>query len=204
MSTQCAEIRAEPMSSTPSHLVTSLLAQASQGDGAAMNQLLPLVYGELHVLAESALRSERRNHTLQATALINEAFLRLVKQDDVQWQNRAHFVGVAATAMRRILVDYARARDAQKRGSGREREPLNEIEVPGEQDTKTDLPALDSALSRLATMDPRQARVVELRFFGGLSVEDAAALLEISTATVKREWASAKAWLKREIASAEA
>jgi len=191
------------MSTPPSHLVTALLAKVSHGDPAAMDQLLPLVYGELHGLAERALRGERRNHTLQATALINEAFLRLVKQEDVQWQNRAHFVGVAATAMRRILVDYARARDAQKRGAGKDRVPLNVIEVPGEQDTKTDLPALDDALERLMKMDARQARIVELRFFGGLSVEETAALLEISTATVKREWASAKAWLKREIAEAD-
>lgn len=190
------------MSTTPSHLVTALLDKVNRGDPVAMDELLNLVYSELHELAERAFRVERRNHTLQPTALIHEAFFRLVKQDDVQWQNRAHFIGVAATAMRRILVDHARARDAQKRGGGEERLQLETIEVPDEADTKTDLSALDVALTRLAGMDARQARIVELRFFGGLSVEETAEILEVSPATVKREWASAKAWLRREIDSA--
>src|ERR1043166_1057962 len=124
------------MSTTPSHLVTALLDKVNRGDQVAMDELLGLVYSDLHELAERAFRVERRNHTLQPTALIHEAFLRLVKQDDVQWQNRAHFIGVAATAMRRILVDHARARDAQKRGGGEDRLPLETIEVPNESDTK--------------------------------------------------------------------
>ena len=185
----------------PSHLVTALLDKVNRGDRAALEDLLPLVYRELHELAERVFRAERPSHTLQPTALIHEAFLKLVSQENVQWQNRAHFIGVAATAMRRILVDHARARDAQKRGGGERRVGLEEIDVPDEAGTKTDLSALDDALTRLTLMDARQARIVELRFFGGLSVEDTAALLEVSTATVKREWSSAKAWLKREIDS---
>ncbi len=164
-----------------------------------MEQFLPLVHHELHVLAERALAGERRNHTLQATALIHEAYLKLIGQHDVQWKNRAHFIGVAATAMRRILVDYARARDAQKRGGGQARAALTDIEQPVDANDNTDLAALDDALTRLARLDPAQARIVELRFFGGLTVEETAALLDVSPATVKREWASAKAWLKREL-----
>lgn len=190
------------MSTSSSHLVTALLGKVNRGDRAAMDDLLPLIYRELHELAERAFRGERPSHTLQPTALIHEAFLRLVNQKDVEWQSRSHFVGVAATAMRRILVDHARAHDAQKRGGGSEgRLSLEEIDVRDEPDTKTDLSALDEALTRLAELDARQARIVELRFFGGLSVEETAALLDISTATVKREWASAKAWLRYEIDS---
>ncbi|MEK6642429.1 MAG: sigma-70 family RNA polymerase sigma factor [Planctomycetota bacterium] len=187
------------MSTTSSNEVTALLERVRSGNRDAVDQLLPLVYRELHELAERVLCNERRHHTLQPTALIHEAFLRLVKQDDVQWQGRSHFIAVASTAMRRILVDYARARVAQKRGAGYGRVALETVEVVQDESPDTDIPALDDALTRLAALDPRQARIVELRFFGGLGVEETAALLEISTATVKREWASAKAWLKREM-----
>jgi RNA polymerase sigma factor (TIGR02999 family) len=181
--------------------VTRLLADWSNGDRRALDELLPLVYEELRHLANAYLRREREGHTLQSTALVHEAFLRLVKQRDVQWRGRAHFFGIAAQMIRRILVDHARAQRADKRGAGAVRLELDEsIAVAQQRDL--DLIALDDALGRLAVLDERQSRIVELRFFAGLSVEDTAEVMGISTATVKREWASARAWLFREVAAA--
>jgi RNA polymerase sigma factor (TIGR02999 family) len=184
------------------HDVTTLLARVSEGDQAALADLLPMVYQELHDIAERALRRERRDHTLQPTALINEAYLRLVDQRDVQWQNRSHFVGVAATVMRRVLVDHARRHRSEKRGGAMGRVGLTGDSLEDREETDPlDLVALDDALKRLSEMDPRQGRIVELRYFGGLGVEESAAVLGVSPATVKREWNSARAWLRRELRS---
>ncbi len=164
----------------------------------ALDQLVPQVYAELRRLASSYLRRERPNHTLQATALVHEAFLKLVDQRAVRWQNRAHFFGIAAQAMRRILVDHARAHAAGKRGSGERHLSLDEtLIVTGAPDF--DLLALDEVLTRLAALDPQQSRVVELRFFGGLTMEETAEVMDISPATVGREWTLAKAWLYAEL-----
>lgn len=183
-----------------SHAVTQLLQQLSAGSDAAADQLIPLIYAELHDIAERQMRRERGDHTLQPTALVHEAFLRLVGNHDANWQNRQHFLGVAAQAMRRILVDHARRQKAQKRGGGGEKIELDEALMGGADDpTSIDLEALDQALTRLTELDPRQARIVELRFFGGLSVEETAEVVGISPATVKRDWQFAKAWLKREL-----
>jgi RNA polymerase sigma factor (TIGR02999 family) len=190
-----------PMPSTGNSDVTRLLSDWSNGDRRALDELLPLVYEELRHLANAYLRRERDGHTLQSTALVHEAFLRLVNQHEVQWQGRAHFFGIAAQMIRRILVDHARAQGAAKRGAGAVRLELGEALAVAQQ-RDLDLIALDDALERLAIMDERQSRIVELRFFAGLSVEDTADVLGISTATVKREWSSARAWLFREVAAA--
>jgi RNA polymerase sigma-70 factor (ECF subfamily) len=174
--------------------VTRLLQELGNGKAAALDELLPLVQAELRRQAARYLRRERRNHTLQPTALVNEAFLRLVEQRDVRWQNRAHFFGIAAQAMRRILVDHARTQGRTKRGGGAPRVTLDET-VAAAAERSIDMLALDHALQRLAGDEPRQAKVVELRFFGGLSVEETAEVMDISPATVKREWTIAKAWL---------
>lgn len=159
---------------------------------------MPLVYGELRRLAQAYLRRERSDHTLQSTALVHEAFLRLVNQRNVQWKNRAHFFGIAAQLIRRILVDHARAHQAGKRGAGAFKLSLDEaIGVPDKQDL--DLVALDDALQRLTGLDAQQGRIVELRFFAGLSIEETAEVLDISPATVKREWSTARAWLFRDL-----
>ena len=178
--------------------VTRLLQQWSDGRQDALDRLLTEIYAELRRLASSYLRRERPDHTLQATALVHEAFVRLVDQRAVRWQNRAHFFGIAAQAMRRILVDHARARAAGKRGAGEQKMPLDEalLVTTG---PDVDLLALDQALTRLAAIDPQQSRVVELRFFGGLTIEETAAVMNISPATVGREWTSAKAWLYAEL-----
>lgn len=182
----------------PQNDVTRLLVDWSNGDKAALEQLTPLVYSELRRLAGRYLRRERPDHTLQSTALVHEAYMRLVDQRSVRWQNRAHFFGVAAQLIRRILVDHARSRMAAKRGAAVCKLSLDEaIETPGPRDL--DLAALDDALTTLATIDPQQSRVVELRFFTGLSIEETAEVLHISPATVKRDWTTAKAWLFREI-----
>ena len=182
--------------STPD--VTRLLIEWTGGSQHAMEELLPLVYDELRRLAGSYLRRERSDHTLQSTALVHEAYLRMVDQRSVTWQGRAHFFGIAAQMMRRILVDHARGRDAAKRGSGACKITLDEgLLAPAERDIN--LVALDQALEMLAKLDPKQARIVELRFFAGLSIEDAAEILKISPATVKREWAMAKAFLTRQM-----
>jgi len=178
--------------------VTRLLADWSQGNEQAFEQLAPAVYDELRRLAARYLSRERSNHTLQPTALVHEAYLRLIDQSRVEWQNRAHFFGVAAQMIRRILVDHARAHQAAKRGSGAVHFAIDDaLDAAAPRDL--DLVALDDALATLATLDPQQSRVIELRFFGGLSVEETAEVLGISPATVKREWAAARAWLYREL-----
>jgi RNA polymerase sigma factor (TIGR02999 family) len=179
--------------------VTELLQQWCRGREDALDRLLPEIYAELRQLAASCLRRERRDHSLTPTALVHEAYLKLVDQRAVQWQNRAHFFGIAAQAMRRILVDHARARAADKRGSGQRLVSLDEALIVGAT-PDFDLLALDEALTRLAAIDPQQSRVVELRFFGGLTMEETAEALRISPATVGREWTLAKAWLYAELA----
>jgi RNA polymerase sigma factor (TIGR02999 family) len=178
--------------------VTQLLSNWSNGDLQAREEVFPLVYNELRRLAASYLRRERSDHTLQATALVHEAYLRLVEHDSANWQNRHHFFGAAAQLMRRILVDHARGHLAEKRGSGLAKVPLTEA-IAMSQEQPAELLALDECLTRLAAFDPQQGRVVELRVFAGLSVEETAAVLSISPATVKRDWALAKAWLWRQI-----
>jgi RNA polymerase sigma factor (TIGR02999 family) len=178
--------------------VTRLLQQWGDGRQDALERLLPQVYAELRRLASSYLRRERPNHTLQATALVHEAFLKLVDQRAVRWQNRAHFFGIAAQAMRRILVDHARAHAAGKRGSGEQPVSLDEALVVTSA-LDVDLLALDEVLTRLSAIDPQQSRVVELRFFGGLTLEETAEVMGISPATVGREWTLAKAWLYAEL-----
>ncbi|HYO64060.1 MAG TPA: sigma-70 family RNA polymerase sigma factor [Pyrinomonadaceae bacterium] len=187
------------MSQPSSPDVTQLLLNWSNGDGHALEELLPLVYNELRQLAERYLRRERSDHTLQATALVHEAYLKLIDQRNVRWQNRAHFFGVAAQAMRRILVDHARGHMAAKRGSGGVKLSLDEGLMVS--DEKADeLVALDDALNRLAEIDPQKSRIVELRFFGGLSIEETAEVLGIGTATVTRQWRLARAWLYGQVA----
>lgn len=174
--------------------VTELLQQWSEGRQEALDRLLPMVYSELKRLAAIYIHRERREHTLQATGLVHEAFLKLVDQRAVRWQNRAHFFGIAAQLMRRILVDYARERGAAKRGAGVPQLSLDEALIMAEE-RDVDLVALDEMLSRLAVIDPQQSRIVELRFFGGLTMEETAEVLHISRATVARDWTLAKAWL---------
>jgi RNA polymerase sigma-70 factor (ECF subfamily) len=183
---------------TPAHSVTNLLQAWGGGDAAALDRLVPIVYDELHRQAERFLRREAPGHTLQTTALVHEAYLRLVDQQEAHWQNRAQFYGIAGQLMRRILVDHARAHVAAKRGGAAVQVTLDEsaVETPG---ADVDLLALDDSLTKLAKLDPQQARVVELRYFTGLNIEETAEALGISPATVKREWAMARAWLKREL-----
>ena len=178
--------------------VTGLLLQWGEGDEAALERLVPLVHRELHQIARRCMTGERVGHTLQATALLNEAFLRLVDVQRVNWQNRAHFLAVSARLMRRILVDFARAKQYQKRGGGAAKVTFDEALIvtnePGQ-----DLVALDDALRELAKVDERKAKVIELRYFGGLSVEETASVLKVSPDTVMRDWRLAKAWLLREL-----
>ena len=182
------------MSTSQPKEVTQLLIQLTEGNRTVLDELLPLIYSELRSLAANYLRRERSGHTLQPTALVHEAYMRMVDQTRVQWQNRAHFFGVAAQAMRRILVDHARGHNAGKRGSGNSLLSLDDgLEVSGER--AAELIALDDALKALAELDPQKCRIVELRFFGGLSIEETAAVLDIGTATVIRQWRLAKAWL---------
>lgn len=178
--------------------ITQLLEKWSQGDEEALNQLLPLVYDELHRLAGAYLRRERHEHTLQPTALVNEAYLKLIDQHSIRWQNRSQFYGVAAQLMRRILVDQARVHYAAKRGGDRYQVSLKNVGGFGNQ-PDADLLALHDVLNRLAEIDPGQGRLVELRFFGGLTIEETAEVMHISHGTVEREWKIAKAWLKREL-----
>jgi RNA polymerase sigma factor (TIGR02999 family) len=178
--------------------VTQLLVSWGKGDKDALDELVPVVYGELRRQARRYLRREKVGHTLQTTALIHEAYLRLVDQKNVQWQNRAHFFGIAAQLMRRILVDHARGKKRDKRGGSGVRVSLGEATAVSKgQDL--DVVALDEALNRLSKIDEQQGRIVELRFFSGLTVEETAEVLNISTATVKRDWSMARAWLHREI-----
>lgn len=180
--------------------VTRLLKEWSDGREQALDRLVPEIHRELRKLAASYLRKERSDHTLQPTALVNEAFLKLIDQRAVRWQNRAHFFGIAAQAMRRILVDHARAHSAGKRGDGAQKVPLDAaMAIGGPMAMDAGLLALDEALTRLAAIDPQQSRVVELRFFGGLTMEETAEVMRISPATVGREWRMAKAWLFAEI-----
>jgi RNA polymerase sigma-70 factor, ECF subfamily len=177
--------------------VTQLLLAWRGGDRSVGEKLLPAIYAELHRQAERAMRAEAPEHTLQATALVHEAYLRLVDQNRVEWKNRAHFFGVAAQLMRRILVDHARGRAAAKRGGDFHRITLDDAHG-GESDV--DVLDLHDALEGLARLDPDQARIVELRYFSGLNIEETAEAMEVSAATVKREWAVARAWLRRELA----
>ncbi len=178
--------------------ITHLLNQWSDGDERALDRLTPLVYEELRQQAALYLRRERRGHTMQTTALINEAYLRLIDAKEVRWQGRAHFFAIAANLMRRILVDHARRRDAQKRAGSQIHLTLERTVVPAKQ-SDVDVLAIDEALTRLAAVDRQQAQIVELRFFSGLSVEETATALGISPRTVKRDWSVARAWLRREI-----
>jgi len=178
--------------------VTVLLEQLASGNQNALAELIPLVYDELRRLAAYYLRQERSDHTLQATALVHEAYLQLVGQRNVDWKNRNHFFGVAAHLMRRILLFHARQHCAAKRGGGARRISLDETAIFSQAQAE-EMVLLDELLTRLATLDPQQARIVELRFFAGLSVEETAEHLNISAATVKRDWAMAKAWLAREM-----
>ena len=180
--------------------VTHLLVSWSHGDKAALEQLIPLVYGELRRLASAYLRHERPNHTLQSTALVHEAFMRLVGQHCVEWRNRAHFFAIAAQMMRRILVDYARAQRREKRGSGAVKLELDAALAEGlDSGVDLDILALNDALDELSRLDSRQGRVVELRFFAGLSIEETAEVMDLSPASIKREWNTARAWLFREM-----
>lgn len=199
--------------------ITRLLVEWGGGDSNALDQLAPLVYGELRRMAARHLRSERSGHTLQTTGLVHEAFVRLIGETSVRWQNRSHFFALASRLMRRVLVDVARARLAAKRGAGQGCLSLDELADaaegegadfaveqalgPGTQTSQADLMTIDAALTRLEALDARQAQIVELRFFGGLTVEETAHALDISNATVKRDWTMAKAWLAREIAGVQ-
>jgi len=178
--------------------VTELLAAASEGDPHALDLLYPVVYDKLKVLARKHLRDERPDHTLGATALVHEAFLKLVDVRSLSWESRAHFYGVASRAMRRILVDHARRRTAAKRG--RQHQVTLDTDTPvSTPDPSDEIAAVDEALHRLAEADPRAAKLVELRYFGGMTIEQAAEVLEISPATAKRDWAMARAWLQRDL-----
>lgn len=185
------------MMSSPAE-ITQLLVCWGNGDRAALERLMPLVERELHRLAHHYMRREHEGHTLQTTALINETFLRLVDQTRVKWQNRAHFYAISAQIMRRVLLNYARDRKREKRGGGAYKVSLSEVNLVSEQDS-VELIALDEALERLAVVDERKSKVVELRYFGGLSVNETAEVLKVSPVTVARDWDMAKAWLAREI-----
>lgn len=185
------------MNPTPRE-VTQLLQDWSNGNQAALDRLTPLVYEELHRLAHQHMSRERGDHTLQTSALVNEAYLRLIDQRSVHWQNRSHFFSIASRLMRRILVDHARAHNYAKRGGGALRVSLDEAAFVS-QERASELVALDEALTSLAAIDQRKCQVVELRFFGGMSVEETATALGVSPVTVKRDWSTAKAWLHREI-----
>src|SRR6202790_806483 len=190
--------RKEAIAAPSTQQITKLLQAWGQGQDAALDELLPLVHQELRRLARRYMFGEHPGHTLQTTALVNEAYLRLVNSRQVNWQNRAHFFAISAQLMRRILVDYARARGYQKRGGGVPKVPLDEA-LMGPQEKGHDLVALDDALKVLASVDPRKSKVVELRFFGGLSVEETAEVLKVSPDTVLRDWRLAEAWLAREM-----
>lgn len=204
---------------TQDNPITQLLSEWAAGSAVALDRLAPLVYGELRRMAARHLRRERAGHTLNATGLVHEAFMRLVDQRGLSWQGRAHFFAIASRTMRRILVDQARARNALKRGEGRAHVDVDDLEAvldgqgplelasvqlaPAGQDRHTDLLMIDDALTRLEALDARQARIVELRFFGGLTIDETAQTLQVSPATIKRDWLMAKAWLARELAAAD-
>ena len=186
------------MADAPSHNVTQLLARWKDGDEAALHELVPIVHEELRRLARRQMARERAGHTLEPTALVNEAYLRLVNLKQIQWQNRAHFLAMGARLMRRILVDFARSRGYQKRGGGVKQVSFSQALAVAEGEA-TDVVALNDALDALAAVDERKSRVVELRFFGGLSVEETAEALNVSRETVKRDWTFAKMWLLRHL-----
>ena len=187
----------QPELKTPE--ITQMLRECSGGKREALDKLMPLVYAELHRQAARYLRRESQDHTLQTTALIHETYLKLIDQRDVEWQNRAHFFAIAAQAMRRIMVDYARTKRREKRGGSDEKLPLEAAMSVAVDESSVDLIALDEALTRLAEIDREQARLVELRYFSGLSLEETAEALHISRATAAREWNMARAWLHREL-----
>jgi len=189
------------MSTSSSNEVTRLLVDWGNGNQAALDELLPVVYEELHRLAGRYMGRERQGHTLQASALINEAYLRLVDQKSVRWQNRAHFFGVAARLMRQILVDHARSRSRAKRGGDARMVTLTEPSVIAKE--IEDVIALDDALKHLSEMDARKSQIVEMKFFGGLTTEEVAEVLNVTTRTVEREWRKAKAWLYKAVTSAK-
>jgi RNA polymerase sigma-70 factor, ECF subfamily len=195
--------RTADVNSQPHTQVTQLLQQWQEGNQEALETLMPLVYKELKRLAGSYLRRERPDHTLQSAALVNEAYLRLVDQSQTRWQNKAHFYGIAAQMMRRVLADHARGHNAAKRGAGLPELELNEAMAQA-QSRSVDVLDLEEALQKLEKLDPQQGKIVELRFFSGLSIEDTANVLGISPATVKRDWAAARAWLFREVAARQA
>ena len=182
----------------PVHEITQLLQAWSDGDRDALEKLTPLVHKELHQAARRCMAGERSNHTLQATALINEVYVRLIDWKNVRWQNRAHFFGLASRLMRHILVDFARSRRYLKRGAGWPTVSLDEVSIAAPQ-ARSDIVALDRALTKLAEMDPRKGQVVELRFFGGLNVDETAEVLKVSPETVMRDWKTARTWLLKEI-----
>jgi RNA polymerase sigma factor (TIGR02999 family) len=186
--------------SPSAHQVTELLVRWREGDRRALDELMPLVYDELHPLAARRMRGERPGHTLQTSALVNEAYLRLAGHDQMQWQNRAHFFAIAAQAMRRVLVDHARRRGGLKRGGGAHKVDLDQALVVSPE-RAAEVVALDDALARLAEIAPRKSQLVELRFFGGLSIEEAAEVLGVSERTVRRDWQMARSWLYRELSN---
>lgn len=183
----------------PSVDITAMLKAWSKGELTQPDEVFPLVYDELHRRAHSYLRRERLGHTLQTTALIHETYLKLREQHNFEWESRAHFFAICATLMRRILVDYAKTKHRAKRGGGAVHVPVEGLMLAASKTDGIDLLALDDALTRLAKLDPQQARIVELRFFSGFSIEDTAAVLGISPSSVKREWRAAKAWLRHEL-----
>ncbi len=178
--------------------VTVLLKELAGGNRRALGELVPMVYGQLHAIAQRQLAGEAAGHTLNATAVVHEAYVKIARLDRIDWQNRAHFFAVASQAIRRVLVDYAVRRNAAKRGGTRKRVELDDVALFGESDAHTVL-ALNQALERLEALEERQVRVVECRFFGGMSIEETAIALDVSKATVKRDWISARAWLNREL-----
>lgn len=187
------------MTQASTHEVTQLLIEWSNGDKAALDKLIPLIHEELRRLAHHYMSRERPGHTLQTTALVDEAYVRLVNRKDVHWQNRAHFFAISAQLMRSILVDHARSHAYAKRGGGARKISLDETLIVSQQ-RAAEVVALDDVLKELADFDPQQSRIVELRFFGGLTIEETAEVLDLSTATIKREWSTAKAWLYHELA----
>lgn len=189
------------MSSNPTANITQMLIDLTDGNQEVVNQILPHIYDELRRLAGSYLRRERSDHTLQPTALVHEAYMKLIDQKQVKWQNRAHFFGIAAQVMRRILMDHARKHLANKRGGNAEVLPLEEEILIVSNDRSNDLIALDDALEELGKMDPQKARIVELRYFGGLSIEETAEVIGVSVPTINRQWRLAKAWLYSQLAA---
>jgi len=184
------------------HDITQMLIELTDGNTEVVNQILPRIYDELRKLASSYLRRERADHTLQPTALVHEAYMKLIDQKKVHWQNRAHFFGIAAQVMRRILLDHARKHNADKRGGEAEKLPIEEEILVVSHEKSAELIALDDALETLAKMDPQKAKIVELRYFGGLSIEETAEVMGVSVPTINRQWRMAKAWLYGQIARA--